>query len=260
MLAYLVQFGSFVFPPGFAPVSQESPRDLAEQERPRAAGSVTQAARHQSRRLVVEGAAMGFGGGATAIQSAEDLIRGACEGTGIVQPLYFGRSDRYVNAQVTSLSESYKAGGGGSWLGASHQLLISFLASDPYFYAAATTTATGLANTGGTVTPGGNASAFATWTISVTTGATGAIVLINSSTGQIATLGTAATVWANGDVVILTRTSGLYTITKNGAAAPGLLVGLIPTLQVGANIVTLAGAGGMALAALQCVFTARWQS
>ena len=258
-MTFLLQFGSYVFPDGFSPMSQDSPRDVAEQERPRAAGALTQSARPQARRLTVEGSAMGFGGGVTAIQSAVDAIRGACEGSGDVQPLFFGRSDRYVNAQCVGVSESYQEGSG-SWFGASHKLLLSFVAGDPYFYATTPTTATGLTAAGGTVTPVGNASAFATWTITVSAGATGPILLTNTTSGQVATLGASATAWANGDVVVLTRTGTVYTVTRNGVSAPGLLAGLIPTLSVGANVVTLAGPAGMTLAALGCGYTARWQS
>ena len=261
-MTYLLQFGSFVFPAGFAPVSQDSTRDIAEQERPRAAGSIVQSARAKSRRLSVEGSAMGFGGGASAIQVATDAIRGACEGSGAAQPLYFGRSDRYVLAQLTGMTESYKESGDGSWYGASHKLLLSFAAADPYFYDnAGPVSALGLTSAGGTITPGGNAPTFATWSIGVSTGAAGTITLTNITTGESCTLGTPATMWANGDVVVLTRDGGaVYTVTKNGVAAPGLLTGLIPTLQVGANVVTLAATGGMALGALGCSATARWQS
>lgn len=257
-MSYSLKYGSFIFPDGFSPMSQDTARDLAEQERPRAAGSITQAARPQSRRLTVEGSAMGFGGGPTAIQAAIDALRGACEGSGGVAPLLFGRSDRYINAQVASLSESY--GSGASLFGAVHKLLISFVAGDPYFYAAISTTATGLTSGGGTVTPGGNASAFATWTVSISAGGTGQIVLANTTTGQAALLGTTGTAWVTGDVVVLTRSGTAYTVTKNGAAAPGLMAGLIPMLAVGGNVITLAAPSGVSLAALQCTYTARWQS
>jgi len=259
-MAYLVQFGSFVFPPGFAPMTQDSPRDIAEQERPRAAGAIVQVARHQSRRLSIEGAAMGFGGGQTAIQAAEDAIRGACESSGSVQTLYFGRSDRYINAQHVGVSEIYKQGDSSAY-GVNHRLMLSFVAGDSYFYdAAGPVNAPGLTSGGGTVTPGGNASAFAAWTISVTTGAAGPIVLSNTATGEIAALGTALTVWGDGDQIVLTRQTGVYTVAKNGIAAPGLLLGLIPRLAASANALTLAASGGIVLGPLKCTYTARWQS
>ncbi len=257
MANYRMRFGSYDFPPGFAPMSQDSPKDIGEQELPRADGAVSQIARQQTRRLTVEGSAMGFGGGAAAIQSAVDAIRGACEGSGAVQPLWFGRDDRYINAQCVGLTESYP-GGRGSAYGSNHKIAISFTAADPFFYAISATTAAGLTNAGGTITPGGNASAYAVWTITVTTGATGQITLTNTTSGQITTLGTAATAWANGDVIVLTRSKGVYSVTKNGLAAPGLLAGQIPTLAVGANVMTITKPVAMALAALQCAYTARW--
>lgn len=259
-MAYLLQFGGFAFPSGFAPMSHESPKDLAEQERPRASGAVTQAARQQARRLSVEGSAMGFGGGPAAVQAAVDAVRGACEAGGPPQPLFFGRDDRFVLAQCSGVSESYQEGGGGSWYGASHRLLISFLAGDPFFYATGQTPAPGLTGAGGTVTPGGNAPAFAAWSITVTAGGAGQIVLANATTGQSALLGTAGTAWAAGDVVALTRTATSYTVTKNGQTAPGLMAGLIPTLALGANVITLAAPAGVTLAPLGCTYTARWQS
>lgn len=258
-MSFLLQFGSFVFPAGFSPASQDSPRDVGEQELPRAAGSVVQDARHQSRRLSVEGSAMGFGGGAGAIQTALDALRGGCEAAGPVQKLYFGRPDRYVKAQVVGISESY--GDAGRMFGSAHKLLISFLAGDPLFYDnGGSLSAVGLTSAGGTVTPAGNAPAFATWSIPVTTGGTGSISLVNTTSGQSCTLGTAATAWARGDAIVLTRAKGIYTVTKNGVAAPGLLLNLIPTLGVGANVVTLSATGGIALGPLGCTYAPRWQS
>lgn len=257
-MTYLMQFGGYVFPPGFAPISHDATRDVAEQERPRAAGAVTQSGRLQSRRLTVEGSAMGFGGGPIAIQAAMDAIQGACGSSGAVQKLFFGRSDRYINAQVTGLSESYKQGESSAY-GVNHRLMISFLAGDPYFYdIAGPVSAVGLTSAGGIVTPGGNAPALATWSIGISTGGTGQITLTNTTTGEIATLGTPATVWANGDAVVLTRATGVYTVTRNGAPAPGLMLGLIPALAAGPNVVSLSATGGMALGALGCSATARW--
>ncbi len=257
---YLLSFGGYTFPSGFAPMSHDASRDVAEQERPRAAGAITQVSRLQSRRLTVEGSAMGFGGGPTAIQAATDAIQGACGSSGAVQKLFFGRSDRYINAQVTGVSESYKQGDSSAY-GVNHRLMISFLAGDPYFYDVAGPVSTvGLTSAGGSVTPGGNAPAFASWSIGISTGGTGQITLTNTTSGEIATLGSPTTAWANGDAVVLTRANGVYTVTKNGAPAPGLMLGLIPTLQVGANVVTLAATGGMALGALGCSSTARWLS
>ena len=164
---YLLQFGSFVFPAGFAPMSQDSPRDIAEQERPRAAGAIVQNGRHQPRRLTVEGSALGFGGGAAAIQSAVDAIRGACEAAGAPQKLFFGRSDRYCWAQLVSASESYKQGDGSAY-GVDHRLALSFVAGDPFFYDnGGPVSPAGLTSAGGTITPAGNAPAFATWSLSV---------------------------------------------------------------------------------------------
>lgn len=259
---YLVQFGGYPFPAGFAPMSQESSKDLGEQERPRAAGTIVQSARNKSRTLTLEGSAMGFGGGPAAIQAATDALRGACEASGAVQKLFFGRSDRYIPAQLTSITESYKQSGDGSWYGASHKLLLSFFAGDPYFYDnAGPVNAPGLIATGGTVTPGGNAPAFATWTLGVMGGGTGTMTLTNAATGEACTLGTPATAWNAGDSVVLTRDgSGIYAVTLNGTSAPGLLVGLIPTLAVGANALSLAQTGGLVLMGLGCTYTARWQS
>lgn len=259
-MTYLMQFGGYTFPPGFAPMSHDATRDVAEQERPRADGAITQVSRLQSRRLIVEGSAMGFGGGPTAIQAATDAIQGACGSSGAVQKLYFGRSDRYINAQMTGLSESYKQGENSAY-GVNHRLMISFFAGDPYFYdVSGPLSAVGLMSAGGTITPNGNAWAFATWSIGVSTGGAGSISLVNTTTGQSCTLGTAGTVWANGDSVVLTRANGVYLVTRNGVSTPGLLLGPIPTLAAAPNVVTLTATGGMALGALGCSYTPRWLS
>ena len=218
-MTYLVQFGGYTFPSGFAPMSQESPKDLGEQERPRGAGAIVQSARSKSRTLSLEGSAMGFGGGPGAIQAATDAIRGACEGSGAVQKLFFGRSDRFILAQLSGVTESYKESGDGSWYGASHKLLLSFLAGDPNFYDnAGPVDAPGLIATGGTVTPGGNAPTYATWSIGIMGGGTGTIALSNAVTGEACTLGTPQTVWNADDSVVLTRDgAAVYTVTLNGS-------------------------------------------
>lgn len=251
---YKLNFGGVDLPVTLRPDGGSSDFDLAESERPRLAGSVTQSARAKSRLLSVRGDI--YGDTPDLLWAALDSL-GAAYALGATGPLYFGRDDRYFNAQVETFSSSYTEG---MLWGVVASVSIGFRAAQPFALATAPTAAPGLTSVGGTVTPDGNAATPATWTITVSAAGTGPIVLTNTASGQAATLGGAGTAWASGDTVVLTRGQGIYTVTKNGILAPGLLLGLIPTLVPGPNVITLSAPAGGTLGALGCSYTARWQS
>ena len=96
-MAYRLRFNGYDFPAGMRPVGGDGALDLAEQEVPRRAGSVTQTGRKKSRVLQIRGAFTGAS--ADAIQTTFDAMRAACA-TGVEAALYFGRDDRYIMAKL----------------------------------------------------------------------------------------------------------------------------------------------------------------
>ena len=245
-MAYRLRFGSYDFPGTMRPNGGDAPVDLAEQERPRADGSITQTGRRKSRSITLRGSITA--GDADALQVIYDAMRAACS-IGTVASLWFGRDDRYAKAQVESWTDDTEDG---MFYGVVVNISIAFRLADPWWYATAATT-TALTTTGGTVTPGGNGPASPAWTVTIGTGGTGTVTLTNSTTGETATL---SGTFAGGDVIVIDRAA--YTVTLNGVAAFGLLGGRIPSLAAGANTIA-ASASTVTISALSCAYTARYE-
>lgn len=245
-MAYRLRFGSFDFPGTIRPNGTDAPVDLGEQERPRGDGSVTQPGRRKSRSVTLRGSITATS--ADNLQAVYDGMRAACS-IGVKGALWFGRDDRYANAQVESWTDDTEDG---MLYGVVVNIQVGFRLADPWWYATSATTAT-LTTSGGTVTPGGNGPAAPAWSITIGTGGTGTVTLTNSTTGEAATLtGT----FISGDIIVIDRAN--YTVSINGVAAFGLLGGRIPTLAAGANTIA-ASATTVTISALSCVFTARYE-
>ncbi len=247
-MAYRLRFGSYDFPATLMPARIDSPGDISEQERPRADGSTQQSLRRRSRSLSVEGAITGTS--ADAIQSALDALKTNVLNAG-QQELWFGRDDRYINAQCVSLTDDFN---GGTFYGNLVQVSLGFKASDPYFYATLTSSAS-LSDGSNTVANSGEANALPSWTVTIGSAGTGPITLTNATTGESAVIG-AGYSFSNGDVVVLSKSG--YTVTLNGAAAFGLLSGQIPGLASGSNAVTLAAGGTATVGSGAVSWTDRW--
>lgn len=245
-MAYKLAFGSYAFPGTMRPNGGDGPVDLAEQERPRADGSVTQAGRRKSRLVTVRGSITAAD--PDSLQEAFDAMRSACA-PGTPGQLWLGRDDRYANAQVETWSDDTEDG---MYFGVVVNVSIGFRMADPFWYGASAMTTT-LDVTGGTVTAGANAPASPAWSMTIGSGGTGAVTLSNTTTGETATL---SGTFAPGDAIAIDRQA--YTVTLNGVAAFGLLGGRIPSLAAGANTIA-ASATVVTLSALSCAYTARWE-
>lgn len=263
MSTFLLQYNGVTLPAGLKPLSRDMQADIAEQERPRAPGAVSQVARKQPRILQVRGdIGPGLNYNRDTWRAAFDAIKAACYGVG-VQQLFFGDSDRYYLAQCTGFTEDGDQDDGVLW-GISPKVAITFKADDPDAYDVAGTQTATLSTTGGTITPGGNTDAWPNWTITIGTGGTGSITLTNTTTGETATLTAPATYnsgngFANGDVIVLSRpSSGPYNVTLNGTQMFGLLAGIVPYLKQGANSIAASAGTPDTISALTAQYINRW--
>jgi phage-related protein len=245
-MAYKLAFGGFTFPATMRPNGSDSPIDLAEQERPRADGSITQTGRRKSRLVTIRGSITAAD--PDTLQATSDAMRAAIA-PGNPGQLWLGRDDRYANAQVETWSDDTEDG---MYFGVVVNISIGFRLADPFWYAASATT-DALATAGGTVTTGANAPASPAWSVTIGTGGTGTVTLTNSTTGETAMLSGTFTA---GDVIVIDRSA--YTVTLNGASAFGLLSGRIPSLAAGANTIT-ASASTVTISALSTTYIARYE-
>lgn len=245
-MAYRLRFGTIDFPATMRPDGGASPVDLAEQERPRGDGSITQTGRRKSRTVTLRGAITAAD--ADTLQGIFDDMRAACS-IGVKGALWFGRDDRFANAQVETWTDDTQDG---LLWGVVCNIAIGFRIADPYWYATSPTT-TALTTAGGTITPGANAPAAPVWSITIGTGGTGTITLTNSTTGEAATItGT----FTAADVIVIDRAA--YTVSLNGVPTFGLLNGRIPTLAADLNVIS-ASATTVTISALSCTYTARYE-
>lgn len=248
---YLLQFGSYELPDTLRPDDALAATfDVAEQERPRAAGSTSQLARAKSRVLPVKGELTLPV--ATDLHTLIDTLKQNLAGYG---DLYYGRDDRYYrNTQVESLAAQSKDGK--TW-GKFFAVSLAFRAFDPFQFDAAGIVTSPLASTaGGTVANAGTVDGHPVWTITIGTGGVGTVTLANTTTGETATINAAAgTTFTTGDVIVLTRYG--YTVTYNGTPTFSLLSGAIPRLEPGNNTITCTAAT-VTVSALTCGFIKRY--
>lgn len=250
MSNYRLRFAGYDLPITVRPDGGSADVDLGESELPRQDGSLTQVGRAKSRLLTVRGDV--YGDTPDALWAALDSFRAACA-RGTSGQLFFGRDDRYYNAQVETFTDSYTEG---LLWGSVATVAIGFKASSPY--ALATAPDTVVFATGGspwTLDPDGDsdAGALPAWSLTIGAAGTGPITLTNATTGEICTLlGT----FGAGDVIVLNRDG--YTVTQNGAANFGLLGGRIPRLTPGVNTISLTLGGTATVSAFSATYTPRW--
>lgn len=250
MTTYKLSFGSYVFPATVRPDGGSADVDLAEQELPRQDGSVTQVGRAKSRLLQVRGDL--YGDTPAQLWAALDSLRAACA-LGTSARLFFGRDDRYYDAQVETFADSYTEG---LLWGSVATVAIGFRAARPYALATAPDTINFPANgSPWTLDPSGdsNAGALPAWTLTIGTAGTGPLTLSNQTTGEVCSL---AGPFAAGDVILLNRDG--YTVTLNGAPNFGLLSGRIPRLVPGTNTLSLTAGGTATVSAFSVTYTPRW--
>ncbi len=248
--SYKLSFGDYLFPATVRPAGGSADTDIAEQELPRQDGSVTQVGRAKSRTLTLRGDIAGET--AAELWAGLDALRGCCA-RGTVGKLFYGRDDRYYNAQVESYAEDYTEG---LLWGVVASLSITFKAPSPFALALAPDTVLFPANgSPWTLGPDGDANVrvLPAWKLTIGQAGTGPIVLTNAATLESASL---AGPFAAGDVIVLTRDG--YTVTRNGFAQFGLLSGRIPLIVPGVNSISLVASGTATVTAFSATYTPRW--
>lgn len=247
---YRLSFGNYVFPNTLRPDGGESDVDLGESELPRQDGSVVQVGRMKSRTLKVTGDIEGDT--ADALWAGLDLLRGCCAKGGVGK-LYFGRDDRYYNAQVETYSESYTEG---MLFGVVASLSIGFKAAQPFALAnAPDTVAFAAGGSPWNLDPDGDANVrvLPAWFLTIGAAGTGPLTLTNAATLETCSL---AGPFAAGDVVVLTRDG--YTVTQNGLPSFSLLSGRIPMIVPGGNSISLIAGGTATVSDFHATYTPRW--
>lgn len=247
---YLLRFGDYIFPSTLRPAGGSADVDLSEQELPRQDGSVTQAGRAKSRTLTLRGDITGDT--AAELWQGLDAMRGCCA-KGTVGKLFYGRDDRYYNAQVESFAEDYTEG---LLWGVVASLSITFKAPSPFALALAPDSVLfPVSGSPWLLDPDGDANVrvLPAWKLTIGAAGTGPIVLTNAATLETCSL---AGPFAAGDVIVLTRDG--YTVTRNGAAQFGLLSGRIPLIVPGSNSISLVTSGTATVSAFSATYMPRW--
>ncbi len=255
---YKLSFGNYVFPATLRPDGGSVDVDLGESELPRQDGSVTQVGRTKSRTLKITGDIQGDTPGE--LWTGLDLLRGCCA-RGTAGKLYFGRDDRFYNAQVESYSEAYTDG---LLWGSVATLSIGFKAASPFALANAPDTVNfpaGGSPSGSTpvetwiIDPDGDANVrvLPAWSITIGAAGTGPLTLSNAATLEACTL---SGPFAAGDVIVLTRDG--YTVTQNGLPNFALLSGRIPMIVPDPNTISLTAGGTSTVSAFSATYTPRW--
>jgi phage-related protein len=227
------------------PAGGDTPTDIAEQEAPREDGSISQSTRLQSRIFQVQGEITAAT--ADALQVIYDAMKAACS-KGVPTQLWYGRDDRYCLAQRLSWTDDAD---NGTTYGLIWNIRIGFKAVKPFEYAVSPTTVT-LTTSGGTISPGGNATAEPLFSVTIGTGGVGNVTITNSTTGESFVI---AGTFSSGDVITVNRDG--YLPQLNGVANWSILSGRIPMLSVGSNTI-VASATTVTISALSVTYTSRY--
>lgn len=231
-------YGSYTFPRTFSYSEVSGKRSLTATKLVRAPGSAVPLNWLSERTIQVTGTLLANTG--TALETQKDALRAALAVTSANLYLTSGRYLR--NARVEDAPESL----GANWAERITDINIRFVAGDPYFYDANTTSdnTNALTTSPGSVTistVGGNV--FALPQISLTVAGSGAVALnatiTNNTTGDVFTLFGAVT---GGNVILID--SLLQTVTISGVDRMDLFDLVFPTLAVGSNSFTVAWTSG----------------
>lgn len=199
---------------------------------------------HDPRRLSASGVLVGAGRAqdAASLRAAWDAFKGAHQ-PGAAAPLRLD-SDRYLNAQVEHLSFKFD--------GLSYQVQLSFLAYDPYWYAAQPTSAPLAQNAATTVTPAGTATSLPLFTFTVSSAPPGSLLTLTNA--QDVSLSFAPP--AGGTYLIDCAAEAIT--DQNGTDQTAYMTGDFVSLVAGPNALTLSLSGGLALTAQSVTWTDRW--
>lgn len=154
---------------------------------------------------------------------------------------FYVHSDRFINAEFFGESKIKYGMLSGAWINWG----IDFHAADPFLYADAASTKSGL-NAGGTVESNGTEPTYPTVTLTVgSTGTNGTIIVTNTTTGETFTLKPSAT--------------GVYvfdpeaeTVTKSSVdVTPDMIAGVFLSVNPGSNTITVSTTASATCTALQ---------
>lgn len=174
----------------------------------------------------------------------------AAHAPGAPKPLFLGRDDRFVFAEVTGFrqtnSDRYPV---------SCEWEAQFTASDPHIYGTANNTVTLTA--GGTATTNGTAFSLPVWTISTTAataGNVGTVTITNTTTGRSFTLSAPL-----GGTMIVDCRNQQVRDNATGIDRTALFTsGTFWDFAPGANTITVSTTGGVAVQTLSAQWTDRW--
>lgn len=243
MITPLYQFGAYTYPKC---VIQSLPHGLDITERraetPGSAGDYTQGGLRAARNLKFTGTLIADTG--DEIEDLWDDFLAAHE-PGAPKQLFYGRDDRYYNAEVVGIQEVRPGE-----LIAARGFEVSFRAADPFEYSA-TSSGTVTLGTGATVTNAGKQPCRTLIYLYLSTGG-GLVTITNTTTGKVCTIapGTNLTPILEGDRERVTNGSSVD-ITRVFA---GQWIELAP----GANTLTVVVSGGAVLTTSTILWRARW--
>ncbi len=247
MSTFAPQFGSYVYANETGVYVQRISDDMDVRTRmaetPGRAGNYTAGGLLAMRRVQMSGIiAVPFG---TDLRDTWEAFK-AAHRPGVIQALY-AHTDRYLLAEVSGVGKAEYD----SLAYRQLQFDVDFACSDPYWYDVDTTTTTGLAG-GGTVTAGGTAPGAPLWTLVVSSiGTAGTITITNTTTGEAFVLTPAATGTYLIDALAETVVRSSVDVSEQSA-------GVIPTLAVGANTITVDLTGSATLTSLTCAAQDRY--
>lgn len=246
-MAYLLQFGTYVFPPTITYTEVPSRTQVPSAKLPRWDGARVQAGYLEGRRIRVQGGLMRDSG--QPLQAKLDTLRAALQGG--PAPLFL-QEGRYLQAvQKEEYSESYEA----NWPERMATVRIVLVTGDPFFYEVAFRTVTvPLPGSPATVEieAGGSAYALPQWRFTLSTSGVLSAALVNTANGDAMSLRGPVSA---GDVVILD--CGAQAVSVGGVDRMALFDGLFPRLSPGKNRVQIVFSGAV-VSTLAVIWQNRW--
>ena len=256
-MAYLLQFGSYVFPPTFHIAKWPMARNVPMVKLVRADGARTIPGYLDGKTFSLKG---GLVGGSEAIPTAQGLLRDQLDllrSALASGPCNFqAHDDRYFRlAQVSNYDENYVE----TSFGRGVEISFDVVCGDPFAYEVASHTGSLTVTASGQTLPlsvTSNASALPTFSVTMGGAGTVAATITNQTTGEVFTLtGTVA----SGDVVLVNSLLKTVTNQADGSDRLSLFDGLFPRLVPGSNTLQVQYlAGGVTVTVLSATWSNRW--